>query len=51
MRIFLTGATGYIGSAVLDGLVRAGHQITALVRTPGGGETVASRVRRPCLEI
>jgi len=32
MRIFLTGATGYIGSAVLDALVRAGHQVTALVR-------------------
>jgi nucleoside-diphosphate-sugar epimerase len=32
MRIFLTGATGYIGSAVLDALLRAGHQVTALVR-------------------
>ena len=33
MRIFLTGATGYIGSAVLDAFVRGGHQVTALVRT------------------
>jgi nucleoside-diphosphate-sugar epimerase len=32
MRIFLTGATGYIGAAVLDALVRAGHDVTALVR-------------------
>ncbi len=32
MRIFLTGATGYIGSAVLDALLKAGHQVTALVR-------------------
>jgi nucleoside-diphosphate-sugar epimerase len=32
MRIFLTGATGHVGSAVLDALARAGHQITALVR-------------------
>jgi nucleoside-diphosphate-sugar epimerase len=32
MRIFLTGATGYIGSAVLETLVRGGHQLTALVR-------------------
>jgi nucleoside-diphosphate-sugar epimerase len=34
MRVFLTGATGYIGSSVLDALLRAGHRITALVRDP-----------------
>lgn len=33
MRIFLTGATGYLGSAALHGFVRAGHDVTALVRT------------------
>ncbi len=32
MRIFLTGASGYIGSAVCEALVRAGHEITALMR-------------------
>jgi nucleoside-diphosphate-sugar epimerase len=32
MRIFLTGATGYIGSAVLDALIRGGHTVHALVR-------------------
>jgi nucleoside-diphosphate-sugar epimerase len=32
MRIFLTGGTGYIGSAVLDAFVRAGHRVDALVR-------------------
>ena len=32
MRIFLTGPTGYIGGAVLDALVRAGHTVTGLVR-------------------
>ena len=34
MRVFLTGGTGYIGSAVLDAVVRAGHRVTALVRDP-----------------
>jgi nucleoside-diphosphate-sugar epimerase len=32
MRIFLTGATGYIGSAVARGLRDAGHDVGALVR-------------------
>jgi nucleoside-diphosphate-sugar epimerase len=34
MRIFLTGATGYIGSAVGDALLAAGHEVTGLVRAP-----------------
>lgn len=43
MRIFLTGATGYIGSAVLDALVRAGHEVTALVRDPEKAELISHR--------
>jgi len=43
MRIFLTGATGYIGSAVLDAGLRAGHSITALVRDPEKAEHVSQR--------
>ena len=43
MRIFLTGATGYIGSAVLDALLRSSHQVTALVRTPQAADALASR--------
>lgn len=33
MKILLTGATGYIGSAVLDRLTTAGHEVTAVVRS------------------
>ena len=32
MKIFLTGATGYVGSSLLPALVEAGHSVTALVR-------------------
>jgi nucleoside-diphosphate-sugar epimerase len=49
MRIFLTGATGYIGSAVLDALLRASHQVTALVRTPQAADAVAARSAVPIL--
>jgi nucleoside-diphosphate-sugar epimerase len=49
MRIFLTGATGYIGSAVLDALLRANHQLTALVRTPQASDALASRGVTPVL--
>ena len=43
MRFFLTGATGYIGSAVLEAGLRAGHQVTALVRDPEKAEHVSAR--------
>lgn len=33
MRILLTGGTGYIGSTVLDRLIAADHQVTAVVRS------------------
>jgi nucleoside-diphosphate-sugar epimerase len=49
MRIFLTGATGYIGSRVLDALVRAGHSVTALVRDANRGRAVASRGATPVI--
>lgn len=47
MRVFLTGATGYIGSAVLDALVRGGHTVTALVRDNEKAARVSSRGGRP----
>jgi nucleoside-diphosphate-sugar epimerase len=47
MRIFLTGATGYIGGAVLDALVRGGHAVTALVRNGEKARGVAKRGAHP----
>jgi nucleoside-diphosphate-sugar epimerase len=42
MRIFLTGATGYLGSAIAASLVRARHDVTALVRSSTGAARVRS---------
>jgi nucleoside-diphosphate-sugar epimerase len=49
MRIFLTGATGYIGGAVLDAVLRAGHHVTALVRDPENAERVSQRGVQPVI--
>jgi len=49
MRIFLTGATGYIGGAVLDALVRGGHGVTALVRNNEKARSVAKRGAHPVI--
>jgi nucleoside-diphosphate-sugar epimerase len=49
MRIFLTGGTGYIGSAVLDALVRAGHRVEALVRNSERAALVQGRGAHPVL--
>ena len=49
MRIFLTGATGYIGGAVLDALVRGGHDVTALVRNNEKARDVGKKGAHPVI--
>lgn len=49
MRIFLTGGTGYIGAAVLDAFVRAGHQVEALVRNSEKAAQVQARGAQPLM--
>ena len=49
MRIFLTGGSGYIGSAVLDALARAGHDVTAVVRNGEKAALVEKRGGHPLI--
>jgi nucleoside-diphosphate-sugar epimerase len=49
MRVFLTGGTGYVGAAVLESLLRAGHDVTALVRDNEKASRVAARGARPVI--
>jgi len=43
MRVFLTGATGYIGSAVFDALIRSHHHVDVLVRTSPAATALQAR--------
>lgn len=49
MRIFITGATGYIGGALAARLVAAGHRVTGLTRDPARAEALRARGIEPVI--
>jgi uncharacterized protein YbjT (DUF2867 family) len=49
MRVFITGATGSVGTAVVKELIAAGHEVSGLVRSQANVDALTKARGRPIL--
>src|SRR6185295_12998389 len=48
-KVFITGASGYLGSAICDRLVRAGHEVIGLTRDARSAERLSHAGVQPAI--